>query len=396
MRLRPLSLTVVASAVLFSFSAIAADCPPLGALPAYKAGEITRRDHASMAFRVAKGDEYEDIEVAGKSCAQSYEVKEGANVMSDLEIQSNYRQQLQKLGAQIVFKDDRNTTAKFVKGAQETWIKVYSQENEIEVGVIEKTPFKATLTAPGPNDYRLLGHMPNYMAAKPEKRNFDKAAFKVQEGDDWREVEAQGAKFSVNYEGKPNSLASDLDIQENYRAALKALSAQLLFSDDRNTVARLEDKGQTIWVKVYSQENEIEVVAIEEKAFEASIKPPEASALKTALEKDGHVALYVNFDFAKATLKPDAAPVVTQIVKLLKDNPSLKVSIDGHTDNVGGHDYNVKLSQERAAAVVAAISAQGIAKERMQSAGFGPDKPIDDNEKPEGRAKNRRVELVKS
>lgn len=389
--------SLLASIALLAFAPAAiADCPPLGSLRDYKPGDPAPRNYGGMEFKVAKGDDAEAVLVAGRACTQTYEIKEGANVMSDLEIQNNYQAQIKKLGGQITFKDDRNTFAKLVKGSQETWFKIYSQESYIEVSVVEKMPFKATLTPPSAGDHRLFGHMPTYVGAKPEKRNFDKHAFTVKEGEETRDVEAQGAKTTVTYEPKPNGIASDLDIQENYRAVLTALGAQILFADDRNTTARLENNGQTIWVKVYSQETYIEVNVIEEKAFETSIKPPEASALKAALDRDGRIALYVNFDFAKTALKPDSAAVIAQIVKLLKDNPALKVSIDGHTDNVGGRDYNVKLSQDRAAAVVAAIAAQGIAKDRLTSAGYGPDKPLDDNNKPEGRAKNRRVELVKS
>ena len=155
--------------------------------------------------------------------------------------------------------------------------------------------------------------------------------------------------------------------------------------------ARLENNGQTIWLNVYSQENDIQLEIIEEKAFQASIAAPEASAMKTALDKDGRISLYVNFDFNKATLKADAAPVVGQVVKLLKDNPGLKLEIGGHTDNIGGRDYNLNLPAQRAAAIVAA----GVAADRLRAAGYGPDKPIADNDKDEGRAKNRRVELVK-
>ena len=392
---RLLSLSLLAPVLLVSAPAFA-DCPPLGSLAPYKGTETVRRDYDAYEFKIANGDDTTSQRVAGKACSRIYEIRERTNVMSDLEIQTNYRQQIQKLGGQVTFKDDQQTFGKLAKDGKETWFKIYSQETHIEVGVIEKTPFRPTLTAPGPNDHRLIGHMPAYVGGKPEKRNFDKLSFTVMDGEERSEVEAQGARFTAIYEPKPNGRASDLDIQENYRAAMAALGAQMLFTDDQNTVARAEIAGQTIWFKVYSQETHIEINIIEEKAFEASIKPPEASALKAKLDKDGRVALYVNFDFAKATLKPDSAPVIAQIVKLLKDHPSLKVSIDGHTDNVGGHDYNVKLSQERAAAVVAAIAAQGIAKERMTSAGFGPDKPLGENDTSEGRSKNRRVELVKS
>ena len=88
--------------------------------------------------------------------------------------------------------------------------------------------------------------------------------------------------------------------------------------------------------------------------------------------------------------------MIAQIVALMKSNPDLKVEIDGHTDSIGGHDYNMKLSTDRAAAVVAAVTAGGIDASRLSSAGFGPDKPIATNDSDEGRAKNRRVELVKA
>jgi outer membrane protein OmpA-like peptidoglycan-associated protein len=125
------------------------------------------------------------------------------------------------------------------------------------------------------------------------------------------------------------------------------------------------------------------------------LEPPMAESLKTELDKNGHVALYINFDFNKATLRPDAKPIIAQVLKLLQDNPDLKLSIEGHTDNVGSHDYNVKLSQMRAAAVVNTLVTAHIAPGRLSSGGSGPDQPIADNDTDKGRAKNRRVELVK-
>jgi outer membrane protein OmpA-like peptidoglycan-associated protein len=82
-------------------------------------------------------------------------------------------------------------------------------------------------------------------------------------------------------------------------------------------------------------------------------------------------------------------------VKLLKENPGLKLAIEGHTDDVGAKPANEKLSRDRAAAVVDALAAAGIARDRLKSSGAGADKPVADNATSEGRAKNRRVELVK-
>jgi outer membrane protein OmpA-like peptidoglycan-associated protein len=275
------------------------------------------------------------------------------------------------------------------------WLRLSSQESDFQVTVIEKQSFKPTLVPPSGSDHRLFGHMPNYVG-QAQKRNFDKFTFNVQDGGETRQIEVQGARYSVAYNIKEGAaMASIADAHENYRHVVETLGGQVLYREDRSMTARLENNGQTIWLSVYSQESDVQLEIIEEKPFQASIKAPEADAMKSALDKDGRVSLYVNFDFNKATLKPDAAPVVAQVMKLLKDNPGLKLEIGGHTDNIGGHDYNVKLSQQRAAAIVAALVAQGVAADRLRAAGYGPDKPIADNNKEEGRGKNRRVELVK-
>lgn len=120
-----------------------------------------------------------------------------------------------------------------------------------------------------------------------------------------------------------------------------------------------------------------------------------ADALYKTLGKVGFVAFYVNFDTDKSTLKPDAAPQVAQIVALLKANPALEVFVDGHTDNVGPASTNKPLSQARAQSVVQELVKQGIDPSRLTARGFGPDVPIADNRLEEGRALNRRVELVK-
>jgi outer membrane protein OmpA-like peptidoglycan-associated protein len=372
------------------------DCPPVGHLPGYAPYSHKTRDYDQRDFNVQKGDQTTKVTVAGSTCRDDYQRKGGTEEMSSLEIQMNYRQQLASLGAQTTWSNDDHTTAKLVKGNQETWIEVESGGGVTTVIVLNKKPLTLTLTAPSGKDYRLLGHMPTYHAWSAEKRNFDKLSFTVQNGSGTQNVEVMGAKYIVNYSsnsGMPQQ--SELAIQTNYRSALKKLGAQILYSSDGHTTARLDDKGQPIWIEVETGGGAITVSVIEEKSFAATIQPPKADAMKAALDKDGHLALYVHFDFNKATLRPNAKPIIDQVIALMKNNPDLKLEIDGHTDSIGGHDYNVKLSQDRAAAVVAAVVAGGIDKARLKSTGFGPDKPIADNTKPDGRAKNRRVELVK-
>lgn len=123
----------------------------------------------------------------------------------------------------------------------------------------------------------------------------------------------------------------------------------------------------------------------------------DAAAMAKDISSTGHVALYgIYFDTDKADLKPESQPTLQEIAKLLKQDASLKLYIVGHTDNVGGFDYNIGLSERRATAVVKALTAtHGIAATRLTPAGVGMLSPIAPNDREDGRAKNRRVELVK-
>jgi OmpA-OmpF porin, OOP family len=137
------------------------------------------------------------------------------------------------------------------------------------------------------------------------------------------------------------------------------------------------------------------VVVLEKQAMQSSIGFLDASAMKKALDQDGRVALYINFDIDKASIRPDAQPVIDEINKLMSSNPELKLSIEGHTDSTGNADHNRTLSNNRARSVLGALVGLGIDPARLSSKGFGPDKPLADNGSEDGRAKNRRVELVK-
>jgi outer membrane protein OmpA-like peptidoglycan-associated protein len=121
------------------------------------------------------------------------------------------------------------------------------------------------------------------------------------------------------------------------------------------------------------------------------------SALAQQLEKDGRAKIYdLYFDFRSDVLRPESGKVLTEIAQVMKQHSDWKLGVEGNTDNIGGEKYNLDLSQRRAAAVKNALTKQyRIVPERLETTGFGASHPIDTNDTMEGRARNRRVELVR-
>jgi len=140
------------------------------------------------------------------------------------------------------------------------------------------------------------------------------------------------------------------------------------------------------------------LVLLEKGPLQLRTKPLTSSELRKSLDETGKAILYVNFEFDRADLRPDAVPTLDQVYALLAEVPKLALSIEGHTDDRGPAPYNQALSERRAAAVRAALLARGLGKDgeaRLTSSGHGASQPIADNASEEGRAKNRRVELVR-
>jgi OmpA-OmpF porin, OOP family len=115
-----------------------------------------------------------------------------------------------------------------------------------------------------------------------------------------------------------------------------------------------------------------------------------------ALKKDGKVVISggILFETDSAKLSPSAEDLVMRIAEVMKKNPELNISVVGHTDNTGDYNYNVQLSERRAKAFANALIKDGVAANRLTAVGVGPQSPVATNDTAEGRAQNRRVELV--
>lgn len=164
-----------------------------------------------------------------------------------------------------------------------------------------------------------------------------------------------------------------------------------------NNTYLIRQEGKEWWIQVSTGAIPLhgEVVVLERQAMQTKLALIDAAEMKRKLDADGRIALYINFDVDKATLRPDAGPVIAEIVKLLTSDPALRLSVDGHTDGTGTAARNRELSLQRAQAVVAVLVARGIEASRLEAQGFGPDKPLVQETDDASRAKNRRVELVR-
>jgi outer membrane protein OmpA-like peptidoglycan-associated protein len=180
--------------------------------------------------------------------------------------------------------------------------------------------------------------------------------------------------------------------------ALRQAGFQFVFSgnDAWNNLAVTARKGaQWIFVRLNPSNVQYTVTAVLVKQI-AQEMTANAEALAAEIEKSGRVAVYgINFDTAKATIRPDSEPVLNELVKLMTAHADWRFRIEGHTDSTGSKAANQTLSAQRAASVAAWLAGHGIDKSRLLSQGFGDSRPVADNATDEGRAKNRRVELVK-
>jgi outer membrane protein OmpA-like peptidoglycan-associated protein len=299
----------------------------------------------------------------------------------------------------------------------------------------------------GCRDHPLIARYPGSVLVGYDQRAFDQATFplgKIPAGDDDdappKVLKTEGKRTQLFYwipEGR-----SGLEVFANYRDALAKAGMTMLWTcagsdecgrqfdsrapesmriDLNNTTAARQgmadgEEPRYLLAKLARADGDIHVaVLVADLAFHtppragayvmvAQSKPMDkgmvsvdANALDQSLMSTGKAVIYgIYFDFDKAEIKPDSKPQLDQIGKLLSDHPDIKLTVTGHTDNQGNADYNLALSRRRADAIVAALVRDyGVAAGRLNAQGMGASAPIASNDTDEGRAKNRRVELVK-
>lgn len=159
-------------------------------------------------------------------------------------------------------------------------------------------------------------------------------------------------------------------------------------------VIRTKNEGN-IYVQFSANNASGKLNILQEEVLKQTITKVTADEIVKDLTQKGKSILYINFDLNKSNITNDGKEVVKQISEALKKDPTLKISIEGHTDNTGNAVHNKKLSNDRANAVMNILETLGINKSRLSAKGFGAERPLVNNDNEDNKAKNRRVELVK-
>lgn len=308
-------------------------------------------------------------------------------------------EQLQRQGFKFVHGDMKSakSSASLMKGEGDhaTYVAFWQCCNSVAIIEPAPNPFRVTLKVPSstPESYGAKDDIPflppilgsKYADGKNDvPRNINVLPSCTGKSEPF------GTEYNWRrYEG-PAGL-SDFAVRETYEAALRAAGWEpLCESGSHRLDAHFTRNGRDVWAQIIPR------VSGTHAGYEITVADAGAG-LRAELKKNCKAAVYgVNFDFDKATLRPDADPALTQILAVLKDQPKLALEIGGHTDNIGQPLYNQKLSDARAAAVRQWLIGHGIAASRLSSHGYGDTQPLVPNTTDENRAKNRRVEVKRA
>ena len=250
----------------------------------------------------------------------------------------------------------------------------------------------------GSKDPALFSRMPGYNISRYDDLQFDQYEFII--SNDKTQI-VEGHSLYIIYQPNDNiQLPSPLQIGRNYINAAKSIGGQLVYEfhdPGEDVVVKVVKNNMETWAYVSANGNgSYSIHLIEKQAMKQDVVA-DASAMYKSITESGKAALYgIYFDTGKADVKPESQAALQEIAKLLKDNANLKLYVVGHTDNTGTLEANMKLSQDRAIAVVnALVSKYSADASRLKACGDGPTSPVASNDTEEGRALNRRVELVK-
>jgi OmpA-OmpF porin, OOP family len=255
--------------------------------------------------------------------------------------------------------------------------------------------------AKGCTDYPKFSRIPGYRISECIARDFDTFSFPVENrmADDVKKQEIEGKYFSYSFDLKKGeqetpsllvcrSLENDLKQNGGFVVA-RVVDPQ---NSDNFITGKIEKDNFDTWILIRTTGGRYHMNIIEKHR---QVHLVTAEEIWSTLEKKDTVTLDIFFDDDTTTIIPASLPIINQISMMMKDHPALQLSIQCHTDSRNNPTHLKMVSAMRAKVVLDAITAEGIEKKRMTSLGWGGDHPVADNKTEEGRAKNRRIVLVK-
>lgn len=247
----------------------------------------------------------------------------------------------------------------------------------------------------GCRDHPLLNRMPDFYIYTCSQKDFDRDSFMDEKGE---LIDIEGKVYRASYWLKEDAKApSGLQIRKNFENAIKKIGGKVSIEYVNKIYLTLKKDNVFFWIIVYASDegDNYELTIVEKKEMVQEVFA-DAKSFLSDLKAMGHTSVYgIYFDTDKSDIKPESQKAISEIAKLLKENPNLKVYIVGHTDNTGTLEHNLKLSKERAEKVMKElIEKHSILQNRLNAQGLGPLSPVSSNKTEEGKAKNRRVEIV--
>lgn len=250
----------------------------------------------------------------------------------------------------------------------------------------------------GCQDHPMFTRMSNFYIERCHEEKFAQAKFRDEKG---KEIKVEGRLYKIDYAIKAGFTApSALQVLRNYANAIREIGGRTVYQDEYEIWLKLDKGGKTFWVYVDAWhgggKGETYGLTIVEKEAMVQEVVADAKSLFNDIQLTGHASVYgIYFDFDRADLKPESEPAIKEIARLLQENKGLKLYVVGHTDMVGDLEYNLNLSRARAEAVIKELTTRyGISADRLKPYGLGPLAPVASNRTDDGRARNRRVELV--
>ena len=254
-------------------------------------------------------------------------------------------------------------------------------------------------------DHPFFNRVPNFIIADCDEL-FGTIPFTVADGGS---LQKEGNVKQIKYSWPDNSSKKAPTLAQlikSYEGIVSRNGGKKIYAcsnctdDHYGATFNLYSNGKTYWIKIAeinflrSELKSYSLVILATEEEEKDVED-EGGGMYDELDRTGRIALYINFETGKSIIKPESESIISAIEQVLSDYPTLVISIEGHTDNVGNPASNKTLSLARANAVINALVKNGVDRNRLSAKGWGQEKPVENNQTDEGRARNRRVEIVK-